>query len=277
MDIKTLIANQNYLFAAFIGRSSSGKSAAAASMPKPFHEIDTDIRANGIVNAVQQGWLSSDGIDIEQFKPFDGYMPLQIHLNKMYDLAVVDQLKFKSVDIGSGDSVMRLLENLALNSNSKALGHVDIGGLKMTGYGDFRVETQGFHRIIDFLRALPCHVTISFKIVNQYGRRPGAPEGSPAVILGEKLTLTGNLSENILGSFNDVYKFHKVMVNGEAKHYVEFVSEIARNSYQIPAGLFDITRKPFWPFFQKITSDIREGSFKISDYIVPQAQGGLGL
>ena len=49
-----------YLFAIFAGRSGSGKSAAAASMPKPLAEEDYDIRSNGIVNAIQQGWLKAE-------------------------------------------------------------------------------------------------------------------------------------------------------------------------------------------------------------------------
>ncbi|MEK6878919.1 MAG: hypothetical protein AABY22_04890, partial [Nanoarchaeota archaeon] len=52
-----------FIFALFIGRSKSGKSAAAASFPKPFKELDFDLRANGIKNAIQQGWLSGDDID----------------------------------------------------------------------------------------------------------------------------------------------------------------------------------------------------------------------
>lgn len=253
------------IFALFIGRSSSGKTVAAASMPKPLEEIDCDLRANGIVNAIQQGWLSGDGINITQFDPFKGYIQIEKHLNTMYTLAAARQLTVKSIDIGSGTSLVRLLDLSTLNlpANTVGIGHLTLAGLTMTGPADYKFESQAFHKIIDFLRVLPCNITMSAHIVDKYGKRPGAKETDPQVVIGEKLTLgTANLAENILAVFNDVYKFTKKMVNGEDKYYVEFCTEIARNSFGIPPGEHDITKKNFWEYFQNVVKEIREGTFK---------------
>lgn len=251
------------LFALFIGRSSSGKTVAAASLPKPLQELDFDLRANGIVNAVQQGWLNGADIDIKQFDPFKGYIQVQEHLNLLYTLAGGRQLSFKSLDLGSMTSLIRLLELTSLNAPAgSGIGHINLGGLAITGPADYKFESQAMHKIIDFLRVLPCNVTISAHIVDKYGKRPGSKDMDPSVIIGEKLTITANLAENVIAMFNDVYKFTKKMVNGEDRYYVEFCTEIARNSFGIPPGEFDITKKNFWEFFQNLVSSIREGSFK---------------
>ena len=265
MDIKHLIEQETRLFALFIGRSSSGKTVAAASMPKPLEEIDCDLRANGIVNAIQQGWLSAEGINITQFDPFKGYLPLEKHLNVMYTMALSRQLQVKSIDIGSGTSLNRLLNLSTLNlpANTPGIGHLNLAGLAMTGPADYKFESQAFHKIIDFLRVLPCNVTMSAHIVDKYGKALGAKEMDPQVIIGEKLTLgTANLAENILAMFNDVYKFTKKMENGEDRYYVEFCTEIARNSFGIPPGEFDITKKNFWEYFQNLIQSIKDGTFK---------------
>lgn len=264
MNISQL-SNETKLFALFIGRSSSGKTVAAASMPKPMQELDFDLRANGIVNAVQQGWLPAEGIDIIQFDPFKGYLPVEQHLNLLYTMSLTRQLQFKSIDLGSATSLIRLLNLTTLNmpNSTAGIGHINLGGLAVTGPADYKFESQAFHKIIDFLRILPCNVTLSAHIVDKYGKRAGAKDTDPQVVIGEKLTLgTANLAENILAMFNDVYKFTKEMVNGEDRYYVEFCTEIARNSFGIPPGKHDITKKNFWDYFQNLVKSVKDGSYK---------------
>lgn len=266
MNISDL-SKETRLFALFIGRSGSGKTVAAASLPKPLQELDFDIRANGIINAVQQGWLSDKDIDIVQFDPFKGYIIVEQHLNLLYTLAQSRQMNFKSIDIGSATSLIRLLNLTTLNlpKNTPGIGHINLGSLALTGPADYKFETQSAHKIFDFLRILPCNVTVSAHIVDKYGKLPGAKEMDSQVIIGEKLTLgTANLAENILAMFNDVYKFNKKIINNEDRYFVEFNTEIARNSFGIPTGEFDITKKPFWTFFQNLIKSIKDGSFKKS-------------
>lgn len=248
------------LFALFIGRSGSGKTVAAASMPKPLNELDFDLRANGIVNAISQGWLKGDDIDIERFDPFKGFIPVQEYLNKLYTFANLRQLSYKSIDVGSITSLVRLLDLASLNAPN--MGHLNIAGLAMTGPADYKFESQSLHKIIDFLRVLPCNVTISAHIIDKYGKRAGAKEMDPQIIVGEKLTITANLAENVLAMFNDVYKFTKELTNGKETYYVEFNSEIAKNSFGVPPGRFEITRKNFYEFFQETITAVKAGTLK---------------
>ena len=259
------------IFALFIGRSGSGKSAAAASMPQPMQELDFDLRANGIINCIEQRWLKNSDIDIKQFDPMKGYIQVQDHLNLLYTWAGINQLNFKSIDIGSLTSLIRLLELTSLNAPAgSGIGHINLSGLTITGPADYKFESQAMHKIIDFLRVLPCNITVSAHIVDKYGKRPGAKDMDPQTIVGEKLTVTANLAENILAMFNDVYKFTKEMINGEPQYFVEFNSEIAKNSFSISAGKFPITRKEFWPYLQELIAKAKTG-----DIERPKPTGGL--
>jgi hypothetical protein len=263
MDIKHLLANEEErIFAIFAGRSGSGKSVAAASLPKPFQEMDFDLRANGIVNAVKQGWLNPDGIDIKSFDPLKGYIQIQEYLNLLYVKIGARCFDLKSVEVASLYSLCRLLELTALNSNDKALGHVNLAGLEMTGYGDFRFEKQAMCKILDHLRVFPCNVVLSTWICDKWGKKPGAKPADANTVVGETLNITANLAEAILGMFNDVYRFSKEIENDTEQFYVEFSTDFAKNSFGIPPGRFNITKKPFWDFFQNLVKSIKDGSFK---------------
>jgi len=258
----TDISKETRLFALFIGRSGSGKTIAAASLPKPLQELDFDIRANGLINAVNQGWLDDKDIDIVQFDPFKGYLEVEKHLNTLYMLVQSKSLSFKSIDLGSATSLIRLLNLTSLNA-TKGIGHLNLGNLAMTGPGDYKFESQASHKIFDFLRILPCNITVSAHIIDKYGKLPGSKDTDPQVIIGEKLTLgTANLAENILAIFNDTYKFSKEVINNKDYYFVEFNTEIAKNSFGIPPGKFNITQKSFWNFFQELTASIKNKTFK---------------
>lgn len=265
------------LFAMFIGRSGSGKSAAAASLPKPFEELDFDIRANGIRNCLQQGWLKGEegkDINFKQFDPFGGYLQIQEYLNLKYAMIKARQFNVSTMDIGSLFSLCRLLELTSLN-NPVGSNQLNIAGLAMTGPADYKFETQALTKILDFFRVFPCHFTIAAHIVERYGKPPGADKYTPSVPIGEKLTITANLGESVLAMFNDVYRFEKQIVNGEDKYFVEFNTEIAKNSFGIPPGKYDITRKEFWPFFVQLVQDIKEGKTVQKPQV--QSSNTLGL
>lgn len=249
------------LFAMFIGRSGSGKSAAAASMPKPFEELDFDLRANGIRNCIDQGWLNPEGISFKQFDPFGGYLQIEQYLNLKYTLFKSRQFNQASIDVGSLYSMLRLLELTSLN-NPVGANQLNISGLSMTGPADYKFESQAACKIMDFLRVLPCHITVAGHIVERYGKPPGADKYAPSIPIGEKLTITANLGESILAMFNDVYRFEKVIAGAEEKFYVEFSTDVAKNSFGIPPGKFDITRKEFWPYFVELVRSLKEGTFK---------------
>ncbi len=247
------------IFALFIGRSASGKSAAAASFPGRFLEIDFDGRANGILNAINQGWLKQDKIDIKKFATFEGLQTVIDYLNSLYLEMRNLTVSYKSIDVASLYSLCRFFEAssmMAPRSESKGI----IRGLSaITEPFDYKFESQMAHRVMDFLRAFTCNVTMSAHVLNQYGKKAGAPQYTPAEIIGEKLNITANLGESILALFNDVYKFDKEIEAGKEKFTVEFSTEICRNSYGLPPGKFNITRKPFYPFLVEKIMQVRNG------------------
>ncbi len=264
------------LFALFIGRSGSGKSAAAASLPKPLEELDFDLRANGIRNCIEQGWLNGADIHFTEFDPFKGYMQIENYLNIKYSLIAVKQFGLKSIDIGSLHSLLRLLDLTSLNApSSTGDKHLNIAGLAMTGPGDYKFEASALRKIIDYLRIFPCNVVLTTHIVDKYGKAPGADKYASSTVIGEKLVITANLGEEVLGMFNDTYRFSKEIINNEAHYFVEFNTEIAKNSFGIPPGRFDITCIEFWPFFQKLVESIKDGSFKRPTAKQQQQNGGV--
>lgn len=248
-----------FLWAIFAGRSGSGKSVAAASMPKPFQEDDYDLRANGIRNAIEQGWLDAEGIEFHKFDPFGGYQQIEKHYNLLYLQVKQRSFRLKSLDIGSMTSLIRLLDLTSLTAPTSQEHHLTLSGLTMTGPSDYKFESQATHKIFDFLRTFPCHVTVAAHIVDRYGHPPGAEKYSAQTIIGEKLTITSNLAENVLAMFNDVYRFSKEIKNGKEVFYVEFSTDFAKNSFGIPPGKFNITRKPFYSFLIELINSIREG------------------
>lgn len=264
MDIKHIIANPDErIFAVFAGRSGSGKTTAAASLPRPLHEIDLDLRANGLINSVKQGIVDPEGIDIESFDPLGGIVKIQDHLNLLHAKIAAKQFNYKSLDLASVFSLVRLLELTTLNmDNTKGIGHIKLGGQNMTGLADYKFERQQFLRVIDYLRTFPCNVTLSAWISTHWGKPAGAKEGDPNVPIGETLNVTQNLAEAILGTFNDVWRFEKKVVNNEEKYYVQFSTDMAKNSFGIPPGEHDITRKNFWEYFQNLVRSIKDGTFK---------------
>jgi len=249
---------KEYIFALFIGQSGSGKSAAAASFPGRLLEHDFDLRANGILNAIRQGWLKQDKIDIERYDPFDGIQPVFDKLNFLHLGTKNGTFQYKSMDVGGLGSICRLLTVQSF-MQPRAKGTTRLLSPATQEPGDYKFEAQNCHRIFDFFRTFPCHVTVSCHIIDKYGKRPGAAEYAPSEIIGEKLNLTANLGASILGIFNDVYKFTKEVTSGKEKFYVEFSTELARNSYGLPCGKFDITEKEFYPFLVNLIMRIRNG------------------
>src|SRR5438552_11632473 len=182
--------NNNKLFALFIGRSGSGKSVAAASLPKPLEELDFDLRANGIKDAVSQGWLNGENIFFKEFDPFGGFIPIQQHLTAHYNLIAARAFKYQTLDVGSLTSLIRLLDLTVLNTpkDISGIGHLNISGLAITGAADYKFESQAAHKIFDYLRVFPCNVIVSAHIIDKYGRNPNAKDQySPQVVVGEKL------------------------------------------------------------------------------------------
>src|SRR5206468_2290014 len=102
---------------------------------------------------------------------------------------------YKSIDVASLGAVCRLLNVAAFMQPRGKAGDIRLLTPAVTSPDDFKFEQQNAHKMFDFLRTFPCNITVACHVLNQYGKRPGSPEYTPAEIIGEKLNLTANLGE----------------------------------------------------------------------------------
>src|SRR6267142_2549241 len=246
------------VFAMHAGDSGSGKSAAAASYPKPYNQIDCDLRFAGISGACNAGWLNKDGIEFIQFHPRSGWEPLNSYLNSLEIQRISGTFPFASIELASLGSLTRMIYNYSIRMKGTGKGK-EIGIIKIGDPGDIKTESEGTHQVFDFLRSFPCNLICSAHIVEKYGKVPGASEYAPAGVIGHKLAVRDNLGANVITYFNDVFLFTRQVENNVMKFYVEFSSDLAKNSYGIPPGRFDITNKPFYPFLQELIQKIKAG------------------
>lgn len=251
------------IFALFISRSKHGKSCAAASFPKPYHQWDFDDRFDGVVGAVKPfGFLDPNGISFERFFTQNGFEPFQKALDELDMKRITMQFPYKTVELASLTSFMQAL----INSSHKLQSGKKIGMLRMSGPGDFNFEVTGMRQLLDYLHILPCHVICSAHVIDKWGKpKTGKPgeEYAANEIIGEKLCLRDQPGEVITSCFSNVFRFEKEVDNNKEKYTVEFSSDICGNTFGIPPGKFDITGKPFYPFLQNLIKEIKEGTFKM--------------
>ncbi len=245
---------QENFFGLFVGRSGDGKSVAEASFPRPLLVQDFDFRVDGIIGGISAGCLKDiSGIEYDQYNARDG-KGFDLFNSKLEQLEIARKsgnFPFKTVNIDSLYSMCRILivASHSLQSGKK------IGNLRMSGPGDYGFEVSGAHQIFDFLRMLPCNVICSAHIIDKYGKLDRTKEYSESGVVGEKLTVRDQLGESILAYFSNVFRFSREVVNNKLRFYVEFSTDLAKNSYGIGAGRYDITNKNFYELFLKLKAD----------------------
>lgn len=250
------------IFALFVGRSGSGKSGAAASFPKPFHELDFDYRADGILGAINEGWLNGEGIEYTEFNPRGGFEPVEKLLSQWDMMRIAGSFNLRTIGIGSLGSMTRLLTSTSIRfQNPNA---TKVGGLKIESPQDYKFETNGTHQVFDFIRAFPCNIICTAHITDKWGKKTITKENQylPADVIGEKLSIRDNLGENVQSYFSNVFRFSREEIKGNMRYFVEFSTDLAKNTFGIPPGRFDITGKEFHPFLQDLILSIKDGSFK---------------
>jgi hypothetical protein len=147
-----------------------------------------------------------------------------------------------------------------------------IGGLRISGPGDFNFEVSGMKQLVDIMHGFPCNFILSAHILDKYGKprpRPGMSQSeidalvyAPNEIVGEKLNLRDQVGETLLSCFSNVFRFSRESVGGKLKFYVEFASEICGNAFGIPPGVHDITGKNFYNYLQDLIKKIKEGTWE---------------
>ncbi len=245
------------IFAMHVGRSGDGKSVAAASyLDAPGDgtviDLDFDYRFGGIKSAIDQKIIEGKGIEFEQFNPRKGWDPVDKWLTQaeiyQTDYMRTGKFRYKAVICDSLTSLTRLL---VVGSHALQGGR-KLGQLRISGPGDFNFEANGTHQFFDFLRTFPCHVICSAHLIDKYGKLKPNEEYSEKGVVGEKLSVRDNLGENVLTYFDNVFRFSREVKGNKTFYYVEFATDLAKNSFGIPPGLHDITGKRFYPYLQEL-------------------------
>jgi len=241
-------------FGLFIGRSSGGKSVAAASFPKPLKNYDADLR-KGFLGAK---FLEKKGNDWKPWPPRQTTIEMiekeMTSLENLYFVA--KQRPYETIELSSIGSLLRI----AINDGRRLISAGrEKGGVQLTGPGDYNFAYQAIYNLFDFLKMLPCHVIIEAQVQDKWGkddkkdRAGNLLEYQENIVVGEMLAgVPPNLGESVLGMFDEVYRFSKN--DDGTKHYVEFHGNIARSVYDLPRNKVDITNKEFYPVWKDLVA-----------------------
>lgn len=243
------------IFALFVGRSGDGKSVAAASFPRPLFNLDFDMRFGGIAAAIKQGIITDKDMTYQQFPPRNGLALL----NKQLDQFAVDvfggKFPYKTVQTDSLTNLARLCMNVARKETKGQM----IGATRMPGPTDYRYESTAVHDYFDFMRTFPSNILVTAHSLDRYGRPEPELDNQgnvinayePAEVVGEKLAVRDNLGETVLTYFDNVWKFSRQTDGKHIRFFVEFASDLAKNSFGIMPGKHDITNKNFYNFLME--------------------------
>jgi hypothetical protein len=253
-------------FGMFISRSGDGKSTAGASFAEAgsYINLDFDLRARGIVGSVGQNIISGDKVFYEEFSPIKGYAPLErfleMQLAKYRSSGVTD---YKTFQISSLFTLSRLLKNTSHElQQGKFLGKGDIK-IRMDGPGDFNVEVSATHQLFDYFRMFPSNIILDAHLIDRYGKpdpKPGMTDNEIKALAfaqnevkGTKLNVRDAYGESVLSYFDNVFVFSRDAWGKEMHYFVEFSTDMAKNTFGIPPGKHDITGMSFYRYFMDLT------------------------
>lgn len=256
----------------FVGRSGSGKSSALTSFPKDMYEFDIDNRFRGAASSIK--WIGIEGfkrIEFDFYNPKDGFDSIDAKLNQLAN--DIESKKSNIITIGF-ESVGALIFLLTLDSQRKR----GIKGTSGAFPGKVRGKVEFLHpddynycstalRLIMFnyifpLNEMGVNTVFSAWIADKWGKRKDAKEFDPPEVIGEKLLGPGNMVEEFIGYFDEMYYFrkHEGLVMGKAPKYtVEFNGGFAKTAYPLPYGETDITGKSFFPMWEELVKDSMKG------------------
>lgn len=246
----------------FVGRSGSGKSAAAYSFPKPLKVLDLDGRLRGGLvpwNDPESG--GKKGIEYEYFPPKpdgktvfqmlnDSFLALQIMLKTgtgvQYKTLVLDSITWETIDL--------LLDAISLTHGVNAQGETkgrSVGPFQLSGPEDYKFQSTGTYQTLAFLKSFPIpNIIVTAHITPKWVQNPNDKYG-PNIMDGEQLSLTDKLAENVPSSFDHVFRFEKEDTGKEIKFYFQTHGSVARSAFDLPYGKMDITKVKFYDFLMK--------------------------
>lgn len=260
----------------FVGRSSSGKTAAAATYPRPLIQ-DYDGRVGGLISMrkiIEQS--NPAGVDYKSMLPPFGWQEVSKEFKDLKLNIIMNQGSGytgpKTLIPDSITAMNRLFinESLDIQSGLNVKDPQKSVGIRLEGTGDYKYESSAFFQILDWARelvALGMNVIFTAHILDRYGK-PGKhtfdAEGKPhlaetwtaekekkideTVVVGEQLSIRPKIGENLMVYFDEVYRFEKREIGNQTRHFVKFKTDIARSSLGLQ-GEHDITGVNFYQFW----------------------------
>lgn len=251
MPLASQYKPEQRIFALLVGRSGDGKSVAAASFPRPLFNLDFDMRFGGVASAIRQGIILDTDMEYQQFPPRSGIIELNKRLEQFEIERVSRHWKYATVQTDSLTNLARLFLNV---SRAEQKGMV-VAKHRLSGPGDYKFESSATHDYFDFMRTFPCNILCTAHIVDRYGRPENQPDEDryqPAEIIGEKLVVRDNLGESVLTYFDNVWRFSREQKGNHIEYFVEFATDLAKNSFGIPPGKHNITNKNFYNYLMEV-------------------------
>ena len=249
------------ILALFVGRSGSGKSAAAYSFPKPAKIFDLDGRVRGGMVP----WIDKKNLEYQYFQPNPEKTTTFNQLNDAFGILLQQcrsgQPPFETIIIDSATWAANdfLLDALPFTHVGTGVGDKGkkIGSLNIAGPSDYQFQSTGMLQLSGFLKTLPIkNIIVTAHVVGKWGKRKDVdgkiidPYG-PNEMIGEQLNLTDKIAESFPSSFDHIFRFEKIDTGTKLKFTISGQGELARTPFPIPYGEHDITGKNFYEFLQQ--------------------------
>lgn len=243
----------------FVGRSGSGKSAAAYSFPHPLEVLDLDGRIRGGLVP----WVVRKDLDYTYYpsKPAKGttFEALNNKFEAIQVLARQGQYPYKTLVLDSAtwfanDMLIDAMPLTHVSGGGDGERGRKIGSMNVAGPDDYKFQSTAVIQMLAFLKTLPIpHIIVTAHIVNRWGKRRD-PNGKiidpygPSEVIGEQLVLTDKIAETLPSTFDNVFRFEKVDNGSKVLHKFSAQGEMERSTYNLPYGQIDITGKSFYDF-----------------------------
>jgi len=256
-NIRDITPEQRFL-GLFVGRSGGGKSVAAYSFPKPLKVFDLDGRIRG---GIAVPWNAGTDIDYEYYPPMvpgkskdtQGALATYQKLNTAFETLLTEAqsgfCKYKTIVLDSITwmNIDLLLDAIPMTHEARG-GGKKLGTMNMAGPEDYGFQATGTYQVLAFLKSLRIpNIIVTAHIVNKWGKPPGDDNKfANNVIVGEQLSLTDKLAENVPSSFDHVFEFMKYDSGARVNFKFSAQGELARTAFPIPYGEHDITGKNFY-------------------------------
>lgn len=241
----------------FVGRSGSGKKAAACTYPGPIYYFDFDGRIDGIRGCP---WIDKTQVEYDYYPPEAGIVE---RTEKKLQSIIADyngnSMRYKTIILGSitGQTFAYLQQGNVLThglDGGKKAGKF-IGQVAMPGPAEYGFEAMATYNLLATLRKMrETNIIVTAHVIDRYGKKDASDPYSESTIVGTKLSVRDKIGENSLIYFNEIYEFSKESLGNTIQHKVRFRSDLCRTTYsQLPNGQVDISGINFYKRLSEIT------------------------